>query len=172
MRNLVRFLVFLLPSTAAGQDLRPIPDLLAQLRDRDRRVFAAHALAGHGAAALPGLIQGTRDADPMVRRWALWSVGLVGGAAADEVPAVVARLDDPWCAPIAPTVLARIGAPALPALRSLLAPEDRRRPAAAIALARMALPEATALVLPLLLEDLGDPSRAAQAVLGLCALGA
>ena len=170
MRTLHCLAWLLLP--APHQDSRPQPDLLAELRAPDQRVYAAYALAQRGAAAVPGLLVAAADPEPAVRRWAIWSLGQVGTGAADAVPHLRTALDDPWTEPWAVEALARIGAPAVTALCADLGDNNRRHCAAAIALARMPLPQAHQAVLPVLLADLGDPRRAALAAVGLCALGA
>ncbi|MCS7283069.1 MAG: HEAT repeat domain-containing protein [Anaerolineae bacterium] len=137
-------------------------DALPTLRDwqnspeRDRRWWAVRTLAAIGTPeAVGGLIAALEDPDPDVRACAV--VGLAFLRAAEAVDPLVARLSDPsaYVARLAADALARIGAPAVPALIAALQEGDTvTRIGAARALSVIGPEEAV----PALCAALDDPS--------------
>lgn len=57
------------------------------------RMEAAKALAALGPAALPVLLAALDDADPRLRMWAVYTLGMIGDARA--APALISALEDP-----------------------------------------------------------------------------
>lgn len=123
-------------------DLGPaaIAALVQVLRDPDVQMRRNAALAlinlggGYSAeakppldtrAALPGLIDATRDADTDVRGWSAHAIAEIGAAAQPAIPALLELLHDPEVGPRNTSCMAlgRIGpaaSEALPALRDAL----------------------------------------------------
>jgi hypothetical protein len=144
------------------------PRLLAALKDANEgvRFDAARALAAIGplAADVPPLAASLDSEDPFVRGFAAWSLGNLGAAAEEAVPALAhaLRLDDTHV--VVAAALARIGpaaAAAVPALTEALAsPEHGRRWRAARTLGRIG-PAAEGAV-PALTRALGDVEEAVR----------
>jgi HEAT repeat protein len=72
------------------------------------RMAAAKALAALGPAALPELLTALGDADPRLRMWAAYTLGMIGDKGA--VPALMSALEDgdPGVAKWAAAALRRI----------------------------------------------------------------
>lgn len=71
-----------------------INDLIEVLRDGESadRMAAAEILAALGSAALPALSNALGDADPRLRMWAAYTLGMGGDV--KSVPALTRALDD------------------------------------------------------------------------------
>ena len=145
------------------------PALLAVLDDprADVRAVAALALARMelSPGAVPSLVHSLGSRDDYVRGFAAWSLGNLGPAAQDAVPALVQALGVDDTASVAAAALARIGpaaAQAVPALAAdLHGREAGRRWRAARTLGRIG-PLAEAAV-PELRAALRDPNEAVRA---------
>ncbi len=71
-----------------------IADHIRVLRDGESadRMVAAEALAAFGPAALPALTEALGDADPRLRMWAAYTLGMLRDPRA--IPALTRALDD------------------------------------------------------------------------------
>jgi HEAT repeat protein len=146
----------LLPASLRADDEGAAAALATQLRDNDigKRNAAAERLVNLGPAAVPVLRKALED--KVSRLHAADALSRIGRAAKDAVPELAAVLklgDEPETSSAAATALARIGAPAVPALREALKEKDNRLQAhAATALKRIgpdakdAVPELVAVV--------------------------
>lgn len=141
---------------ALGNSLLPVLREWQNSPERDRRWWAARTLAAVGTPkAVEGLLAALQDPDPDVRACAV--VGLAALRPAEAVGPLVARLSDPSAcvARLAADALARIGAPAVPALIAALQEGDTvTRIGAARALSIIGPEEAV----PALCAALDDPS--------------
>lgn len=99
-----------------------------QRRYWDRLACEAIGLSGSAAAsALPALIRATRQSSEEVRRTALASIGMMGTAGTPAITSVIDCLifdESEAVRDVAGTTLGKIGKPALPSLRGLLADQD------------------------------------------------
>ena len=115
--------------------------------------------------AVPRLVGALGNADRYVRAFAAWSLGNLGEAAREAVPALVRALDADDTATAVSAALARIGpaaAEAVPALAADLGgPDAGRRWRAARTLGRIGPPAHAAV--PALRQALRDPNEAVRA---------
>lgn len=139
-----------------GNDALPVLREWLNAPERDRRWWATRTLAAVGTPeAVEGLIAALKDPDPDVRACAV--VGLASLHPAEAVDPLVACLSDSsaYVARLAVDALARIGAPAVPALIATLQSGDTAaRIGAARALSVIGPEEAV----PALCAALDDPS--------------
>jgi HEAT repeat protein len=103
-----------------GKDARAaVPALVRALNDADESVRAdcARALGKVGAPAVPALVEAAGDKEVRTRRGAVLALGWMGPTAKAAVPTLVAALrDKEEVRQLATVSLARVGAPAVPAL--------------------------------------------------------
>ncbi len=152
-----------------------VPHLLELLRDPspDMRRTAALSLGKIADVhAVPGLVLGTSDQDPLVRQYSVWALGTIGEAALDHAGfALVARLSDPSPAvqAAAARAIGRVGATqgmlelVLDALKD---DEVETRRAAALALTWLEAPAAFFALAEALEDDDGGVRQHAVAALG------
>jgi HEAT repeat protein len=109
-------------------DGNAVPLLARALRaDKELRLQAALSLEKMGTvakAAVPELVGALSDTEPDFRQQVVVTLGSIGPAAKTAVPFLIKDIQDPFRRPDALAALARIGAPAVPALIQAL--ETRR----------------------------------------------
>jgi HEAT repeat protein len=141
----------LLPALArAGGEADAIKALLQRLRKGDSRVVPA--LAKHGAAAVPGLVEVLKEGNPDVQVHAMAALGQIGPAAKSAVPVLAEGLHESsndMLATQAAVALGRIGGPAVAELVIAL---EKGKPERAVVIARA-------------IEQIGPDAKAAEPAL-------
>jgi len=126
-------------------------------------------LEERGTAALPLIRRTLQDssADAPRRRAALKGAAILGPRAVEAIPEIADELDDPGYAPEAALALSFMGSPAVPTLREAVKADEpvvRREALRSLGKLRERASIDPQIVVPLLLEALGDPDASVRNV--------
>jgi HEAT repeat protein len=130
---------------------------------------ATAALEQRGTAAVPAIRAALQDpgADPARRKAALKAAAILGSRAVECLPDVAAALEDPLYAPEAGLALSFMGSPAVDTLGDALDSDEpvvRREALRALGKLRERASIDPQIVVPVLLDSLGDPDGAVRHV--------